>query len=99
MEIGPISGIRALPVVKTPPTDPRLSANFEIVHSEGPGDDTYSGSGRKAGRGQDDDEDETELGGEESQEESQDETREQSEESPRETAAYPDPAGRVDFFA
>ncbi len=88
MEIGPISGIRALPVVKTPPTDPRLSTNFEIVHSEAPSDDTYSGGGRKSGRGQDDEDDEMELVEEET-----------SEETPREPVAHPDPEGRVDFFA
>ena len=60
MEISPIPGIRALPSVKAPPTDLRLSAVFDIENSSGPGDDTYSGSGRKASGGQDD-EDEEEM--------------------------------------
>jgi hypothetical protein len=60
MEIGPIPGIRAVPAVKAPPADPRLSAIFDVENSSGPGDDTYSGSGRKASGGQDD-EDEAEL--------------------------------------
>ncbi len=54
MEISPIPGIRALPAVKTPPADSRLSAVFDIENSSGVGDDTYSGSGRKAAGGQDD---------------------------------------------
>ena len=60
MEIGPIPGIRALPAVKAPPADPRLSAVFDIENSSGAGDDTYSGSGRKGAGGQDD-EDESSL--------------------------------------
>jgi len=51
MEISPIPGIRALPAVKAPPADPRLSAVFDIENSSGPADDTYSGSGRKASGG------------------------------------------------
>ena len=54
MEIAPIPGIRAVPAVKAPPADARLSAVFDIENSSGPGDDTYSGSGRKAAGGQDD---------------------------------------------
>jgi hypothetical protein len=54
MEISQIPGIRAVPAVKAPPADPRLSAIFDVENSSGPGDDTYSGSGRKAAGGQDD---------------------------------------------
>jgi hypothetical protein len=54
MEIAPIPGIRAVPAVKAPPANPRLSAIFDIEHSSEPGDDSYSGSGRKASGGQDD---------------------------------------------
>ena len=61
MEIIPIPGIRALPAVKAPPADPRLSAVFDIENSSGPADDTYSGSGRKASGGQDDEEEESLL--------------------------------------
>ncbi len=62
MEISPIAGIRAMPVVKIPPADPELSALFEIENSAGPGDDSYSGSGKKAGGGQDAESDELEDG-------------------------------------
>ena len=61
MEISPIPGIRALPAVKAPPVDPRLSAVFDIENSSGAGDDTYSGSGRKAAGGQDDEDEESLL--------------------------------------
>jgi len=61
MEISPIPGIRALPAVKAPPVDPRLSAVFDIENSSGPGDDTYSGNGRKAAGGQDDEAEESLL--------------------------------------
>ncbi len=54
MEIGPIPGIRAVPAVKAPPANAGLSAVFDIANSPGAGDDTYSGSGRKATGGQDD---------------------------------------------
>jgi hypothetical protein len=71
MEISPIPGIRAFPAVKTPPVDPRLSGVFDIGDSPGPGDDSYSGSGRKAAGGQDDEADEPEQADEmESQQES-----------------------------
>ena len=62
MEISPIAGIRAMPVVKVPPADTELSALFEIENSAGPGDDSYSGSGKKAGGGQDAESDELEDG-------------------------------------
>ena len=60
MEISPIPGIRALPVMKTPPVDPRLTGVFDIADSSGPGDDSYSGSGKKAAGGQDDEADDVE---------------------------------------
>jgi hypothetical protein len=60
MEISPIPGIRALPVMKTPPVDPQLSGVFHIADSPGPGDDSYSRSGKKAAGGQDDEADEPE---------------------------------------
>jgi hypothetical protein len=61
MEIAPISGIRAVPAVKAPPADARLSAVFDIENSSGAGDDTYSGSGRKAAGGQDDEDEDSLL--------------------------------------
>jgi hypothetical protein len=60
MEISPIPGIRALPVMKTPPVDPRLSGVFDIENSSAPGDDSYSASGKKAAGGQDDEADDLE---------------------------------------
>ncbi|MGC1463575.1 MAG: hypothetical protein WA802_15335 [Terracidiphilus sp.] len=54
MEISPITGIRALPVMKTPPADSDLARVFDIENSSQPGDDSYSGSGKKAAGGQDD---------------------------------------------
>ncbi len=49
-----------MPVMKTPPVDPRLSGVFDIGDSPGPGDDSYSRSGKKAAGGQDDEADEPE---------------------------------------
>jgi hypothetical protein len=61
MEISPISGIRAMPVVKVPPADSEISRVFDVEDSSGPGDDTYSGNGRKASGGQDDENEEDGL--------------------------------------
>jgi hypothetical protein len=58
MEIAPIPGIRTVQAVKAPPSDGRLSSVFDIENSSGPGDDTYSGNGRKASGGQDAEEEE-----------------------------------------
>ena len=54
MEISPIPGIRSMPVVKVPPPDSDLSRVFDIENSSKPGDDSYSGSGKKTAGGQDD---------------------------------------------
>ena len=62
MEISPISGIRAMPVVKVPPADSDLSRVLNVEDSFRPGDDNYSGNGRKAAGGQDDESDELEDG-------------------------------------
>ncbi len=52
MEIGPIPGIRNLPVLKSPKNDPQLSV-FDIESACGPQEDTFSpGNGELAG-GQD----------------------------------------------
>jgi hypothetical protein len=59
MEIGPITGIRVLPVNRATPADPELSAVFDITLSRS-GDDTYSGSGRQAAGGQDNESEEPE---------------------------------------
>ena len=55
MEISPITGIRAMPVMKVPPADPGLSAVFDIENSSEPRDDSYSAGGEKAAGGEDDD--------------------------------------------
>jgi hypothetical protein len=62
MEISPIAGIRAMPVVKVPPADSGLSKVFDIENSSKPGDDSYSGNGKKAAGGEDDEAEELEAG-------------------------------------
>ncbi len=54
MEISPISGIRALSVVKIPPAESDLPRVLGTEDSARPGDDSYSGNGREAAGGQDD---------------------------------------------
>ena len=54
MEISPIPGIRSMPVSKVPPVDSDISRVFDIENSSKPGDDSYSGSGKKSAGGQDD---------------------------------------------
>lgn len=56
MEIGPIAGIRAMPVTKIRPVDPELTAEFEIEPLIRPADDTYSHQSSKAAGGEDPDE-------------------------------------------
>ncbi|MGD0891935.1 MAG: hypothetical protein ABR923_10405 [Terracidiphilus sp.] len=55
MEISPIAGIRALPVAKTPPIDPQLTAVFDIDNSARIGDETWTPSDRESSRGSEDD--------------------------------------------
>ncbi len=62
MEISPITGMRILPVVKVPPADAGLSKVFDIENSSQAGDDSYSGSRKKAAGGEDDDAEVTEEG-------------------------------------
>jgi len=62
MEISPITGFRALPVVKVPPADSGLSKVFDIENSSKPSDDSYSDSGKKAAGGEDDETEEMEGG-------------------------------------
>lgn len=57
MEISPITGIRALPVLKAPPSDPELSAVYDISNYARIGDETYSPSGNRSSSGFEDDED------------------------------------------
>ena len=64
MEISPIAGIRAMPVMKTPPADSDLSRVLDIEKPSQPADDSYSGSGKKAAGGEDDEGAEPEEGSE-----------------------------------
>jgi hypothetical protein len=83
MEIAPISGIRGLPVMKTPTDEPRLTTPLPVENSQGPGDDTYSGGGKKSADGQD---------GEE-------ETEQAVEEANAEPAPEGEAGASVDYFA
>jgi hypothetical protein len=61
MEISPIAGVRVLPVAKTRPVDPELTALFDIEAAVRPDDDTFSRNGQKAaGAEEPDQEDENE---------------------------------------
>jgi hypothetical protein len=71
MEISPIAGIRAMPVMKVPPAETELSAVFDIENSSKPGDDSYSGSGKKAAGGEDEEAADLEEGGEQTAEDGQ----------------------------
>jgi len=55
MEISPITGIRVLPVWKTPSTDPELSGVFDIENFALIGDETYSPSDNRSASNSDDD--------------------------------------------
>jgi hypothetical protein len=54
MEIGPVAGIRVLPVAKVPPVERGLSAVFDIEATAREVDDAWSGEGGKSSGGQDD---------------------------------------------
>ena len=84
MGISPIAGIRAMPVVKIPPKESGLSKVFDVENSSRPGDDSYSGNGKKASGGQDDEAEELESAAE-------DESGEQAEEPAQGT--------QVNYFA
>ena len=60
MEIGPVAGIRALPVMKVPPADRGISAVFDIENSPRAGDETWTRSPNQSAGGQDEDADEPE---------------------------------------
>ena len=55
MEIGPVTGIRAVPVIKSPPADPELTPLFDIENTPRIGDEIYSPSNGKSARGAEDD--------------------------------------------
>jgi hypothetical protein len=88
MEISPISGIRALPVLKAPPANPELTALSDIEGLTRIGDETYTPSGGKSASGAEEDDeeliDEPEL------------------DEPEQTATTPSqagPGGAISFFA
>ena len=58
MEIGPVTGIRNVPVLKAPPADMGLSAVFDIDNFARIGDETYSPSDGKSAGGREDEFDE-----------------------------------------
>jgi hypothetical protein len=54
MEIGPVIGIRNVPVIKAPPADMGLSAVFDIENFARIGDETYTPNGGKSAGGRED---------------------------------------------
>jgi hypothetical protein len=54
MEISPIAGIRAMPVVKIPPMDSELTAVFDIESPARMGDDGYTSSEEEHASAKDD---------------------------------------------
>jgi len=60
MGISPVAAIRAMPVVKTPPKESGLSKVLDVENSSRPGDDSYSGNGKEASGGQDNEAEELE---------------------------------------
>ena len=54
MEISPITGIRTMPVVKTPPVNSELTAVFDIETPARMGDDGYTSSEEKHASADDD---------------------------------------------
>jgi hypothetical protein len=55
MGIGPIAGIRMLPVIKSRGTEQKINAIFDLENSSGPLDETSAHNGRNPAGGQDDD--------------------------------------------
>jgi hypothetical protein len=88
MEISPIRGIRMLPAAKVPPADSDLSRVFDIENSARPGDDTYSGSGKKSAGGEDEETETVEA-----------ETIEESREAAAPAAPEEASDSKVNFFA
>jgi hypothetical protein len=56
MEIGPISAVRPVAVIKPSPVAPDLSRVFEVEYLGQSGEDEYRPSNRKAARGLEDEE-------------------------------------------
>ena len=61
MEISPITGIRTMPVVKTPPVNSELTAVFDIETPARMGDDGYTPSEEKHASADDDEQAEDEF--------------------------------------
>ena len=61
MDIGPISAIRPVTMVKPSPAAPDLSRVFEAEYLGQPADDEYTPGNRKASRGLEDEEEDDEL--------------------------------------
>jgi hypothetical protein len=57
MEIGPITAVRPVPVIKLSRSAPDLSRVFEVEYLGQSGDDEYSRANGKAARGLEDEED------------------------------------------
>ncbi len=57
MEIGPITAVRSVPMIKPSRRAPDLSRVFEVEYLGQSGDDEYSGANGKAARGLEDEED------------------------------------------
>ncbi|MGA2216844.1 MAG: hypothetical protein ABSG51_02075 [Terracidiphilus sp.] len=64
MEISPIAGVRAMPVMRTPPSDTDLPAVFDIENSAKTDDETYTPSDGRQGSAAEDEEPEEELSAE-----------------------------------
>ncbi|MGA9671601.1 MAG: hypothetical protein WBQ94_20490 [Terracidiphilus sp.] len=54
MEIGPIVGIRTIPVVPTPPIEPDLAPVYDIENPARMGDDGYTPSGQEQASAEED---------------------------------------------
>jgi hypothetical protein len=61
MEIGPVAGIRVTPVPRVAPVVEGPSAVFDIERLASSADDAWTGDGRKAAGGQDDEDDELNI--------------------------------------
>jgi hypothetical protein len=84
MEISPIAGIRVLPSAKAQSAEAGLTAYFYIDATARPGDDRYTGGGKKAAGAE---EDEPEESGEE------------LEVQPAITPPEDSPTGSINYFA
>jgi hypothetical protein len=93
MEISPIAGIRAMPVMKVPPADPELTAVFDIDNSAKIGDETWTPSNSNSGRGSEDD------GSDDEFEEFDDPGDLESEAQPRVSPAEGLEGRKISFFA